>query len=142
MLWVKSFHIFFVVSWFAGLFYLPRLFVNHAMVQQEGEAGRATGERLLAMERKLLRFMTPLGVLALAFGFWLWLGYFRDSGAWMHAKLAVVTALVAYHGYCAKVLKDFEAGRNLRSHVWFRVFNELPVFLLLGAILLAVLKPF
>ena len=94
------------------------------------------------MERKLLRFMTPLGVLALVFGFWLWLGYFRDSGAWMHAKLVVVIALVVYHGYCAKVLKDFEAGRNLRGHVWFRVFNELPVFLLLGAILLAVLKPF
>jgi putative membrane protein len=142
MLWVKSFHIFFVVSWFAGLFYLPRLFVNHAMVQREGETGRATGERLLAMERKLLRFMTPLGVLALAFGFWLWLAYFPGAGAWMHAKLALVLALVAYHAYCAKVLKDFEAGRNLRSHVWFRVFNELPVFLLLGAILLAVLKPF
>lgn len=142
MLWVKSFHIFFVVSWFAGLFYLPRLFVNHAMVQQEGEAGRTTAERLLKMERKLFRFMTPLGVLALIFGFWLWIGYFWGTGAWMHAKLALVLLLVGCHAYCAKVLKDFEAGRNVRSHVWFRVFNELPVFLLLGAILLAVLKPF
>jgi putative membrane protein len=142
MLWVKSFHIFFVVCWFAGLFYLPRLFINQAMVQHEGEAGRTAAERLMKMERKLLHFMTPLGVLALVFGFWLWIGYFWGTGAWMHAKLVLVLLLVGYHAYCARVLKDFEAGRNVRSHVWFRVFNEVPVFLLLGAILLAVLKPF
>jgi protoporphyrinogen IX oxidase len=137
MLWVKSFHIFFVVSWFAGLFYLPRLFVNHAMADEA-----ATRERLLMMERKLFRFMTPLGVLAVVFGLWLWFGYFWGSGAWMHIKLLLVAILIAYHAYCGKLLRDFERGRNSRSHVWYRVFNEVPVFLLLGSIVLAVLKPF
>jgi len=137
MLWVKSFHIFFVVSWFAGLFYLPRLFVNHAMADDA-----ATRERLLMMERKLFRFMTPLGVLAVVFGLWLWFGYFWGSGAWMHIKLLLVVFLIAYHAYCGKLLRDFERGRNSRSHVWYRVFNEVPVFLLLGSIVLAVVKPF
>jgi len=137
MLWVKSFHIFFVVSWFAGLFYLPRLFVNHAMADEA-----ATRERLLMMERKLFRFMTPLGVLAVVFGLWLWFGYFWGSGAWMHIKLLLVAILIAYHAYCGKLLRDFERGRNSRSHVWYRVFNEVPVFLLLGSIVLAVVKPF
>ena len=137
MLWVKSFHIFFVVSWFAGLFYLPRLFVNHAMADDA-----ATRERLLMMERKLFRFMTPLGVLAVVFGLWLWFGYFWGSGAWMHIKLLPVVFLIAYHAYCGKLLRDFERGRNSRSHVWYRVFNEVPVFLLLGSIVLAVVKPF
>ena len=137
MLWVKSFHIFFVVSWFAGLFYLPRLFVNHAMADEA-----ATRERLLMMERKLFRFMTPLGVLAVVFGLWLWFGYFWGSGAWMHIKLLLVAFLIAYHAYCGKLLRDFERGRNSRSHVWYRVFNEVPVFLLLGSIVLAVVKPF
>jgi len=137
MLWVKSFHIFFVVSWFAGLFYLPRLFVNHAMADDA-----ATRERLLMMERKLFRFMTPLGVLAVVFGLWLWFGYFWGSGAWMHIKLLLVAILIAYHAYCGKLLRDFERGRNSRSHVWYRVFNEVPVFLLLGSIVLAVVKPF
>lgn len=136
MLWVKAFHIFFVIAWFAGLFYLPRLFVNHAMV-----GDKATTERLKLMERKLFRFMTPLGVLALGFGLWLWLG-FGISGGWMHAKLALVLLLAAYHAYCGKLLKDFAADRNIRSHVWFRWFNELPVFLLLGAVILVVVKPF
>ena len=137
MLWVKSFHIFFVVSWFAGLFYLPRLFVNHAMADDA-----ATRERLLMMERKLFRFMTPLGVLAVVFGLWLWFRYFWGSGAWMHIKLLLVVFLIAYHAYCGKLLRDFERGRNSRSHVWYRVFNEVPVFLLLGSIVLAVVKPF
>ena len=137
MLWVKSFHIFFVVGWFAGLFYLPRLFVNHAMADDA-----ATRERLLMMERKLFRFMTPLGVLAVVFGLWLWFGYFWGSGAWMHIKLLLVAILIAYHAYCGKLLRDFERGRNSRSHVWYRVFNEVPVFLLLGSIVLAVVKPF
>lgn len=136
MLWVKALHIFFVVAWFAGLFYLPRLFVNHAMVED-----KATAERLKLMERKLFRFMTPLGVLALGFGLWLWLG-FGIGGGWMHAKLALVLLLAAYHAYCGKLLKDFAADRNMRSHVWFRWFNELPVFLLLGAVILVVVKPF
>ncbi|MCK7500017.1 MAG: CopD family protein [Comamonadaceae bacterium] len=137
MLWVKSFHIFFVVSWFAGLFYLPRLFVNHAMADDA-----ATRERLLMMERKLFRFATPLGVLAVVFGLWLWFGYFWGSGAWMHIKLLLVVSSIAYHAYCGKLLRDFERGRNSRSHVWYRVFNEVPVFLLLGSIVLAVVKPF
>ncbi len=135
-LWLKALHIVFVVSWFAGLFYLPRLFVNHAMVDDE-----RTAERLLMMERKLFRFMTPIGALALGFGLWLWLGY-GVGGGWLHVKLLLTLLLVAYHAYCGKLLQDFSAGRNTRSHVWFRWFNEIPVLLLLGSVLLVVLKPF
>ncbi|MEW5887711.1 MAG: CopD family protein [Pseudomonadota bacterium] len=136
MLWVKALHIVFVVAWFAGLFYLPRLFVNHAMVEDA-----ATAQRLLLMERKLFRFMTPLAVLALAFGLWLWLGY-GIAGGWLHAKLALVLVLVAYHLYCGRLLKDFAAGRNRRSHVWYRWFNELPVLILFAVVILVVVKPF
>ncbi len=136
MLWVKSFHILFVVSWFAGLFYLPRLFVNHAMVTDA-----ATIERLTLMEGKLYRFMTPIGVLALVFGIWLWLGY-GFAGLWLHVKLALVAGLAAYHLYCGKLVKEFAAGKNTRSHVWFRWFNELPVLLLLVVTILVVVKPF
>ncbi|AVY93735.1 MULTISPECIES: CopD family protein [Microvirgula] len=135
-LYVKAFHLFFVVSWFAGLFYLPRLFVNLAMAEDGRER-----DRLLLMSGKLYRFMTPLGVLALAFGLWLWLG-FGFSGGWLHAKLTLVAGLVAYHGYCRKLLADFVAGRNARSHKWYRVFNEVPVLVLLACILLVVVKPF
>lgn len=135
MLWVKALHIIFVTSWFAGLFYLPRLFVNHAMV--EG----AVAERLTLMERKLYRFMTPLAVLALAFGLWLWLGY-GIGGVWMHAKLLLVAILVAYHLYCGKLLGDFALGRNTRSHVWYRWFNEVPVLVLVAVVILVVVKPF
>lgn len=139
MLWIKSLHIAFVVSWFAGLFYLPRLFVNHAMVED-----KATADRLLMMERKLYRFMTPLGALALVFGFWLWFGYGDRLaiGGWLHAKLVLVLLLVAYHLYCGKLLRDFGAGRNTRSHMWFRWFNEMPVLILFAVVFLAVLKPF
>lgn len=136
MLWVKSFHIIFVTSWFAGLFYLPRLFVNHAMVSDP-----ATIDRLKLMEHKLYRFMTPLAVLALAFGFWLWLGY-GFSGGWVYAKLALVTALVAYHLYCRKLMLDFQHDRNRHGHVWYRWFNELPVLVLFATVPLVVLKPF
>ncbi len=135
-LYVKAFHLFFVVSWFAGLFYLPRLFVNLAMAEDGRER-----DRLLLMSGKLYRFMTPLGVLALAFGLWLWLG-FGFGGGWLHAKLTLVAGLVAYHGYCRKLLADFVAGRNARSHKWYRVFNEVPVLVLLACILLVVVKPF
>lgn len=137
MLWVKSFHIFFVVSWFAGLFYLPRIFVNLAMVPAEG----AERERLLLMARKLYKFVTPIGLLAVAFGLWLWFG-FGFVGGWLHAKTTLVVILLGYHFYCGHLLKRFAAGRNVRSDVWYRFFNELPVFLLLAIILLAVLKPF
>ncbi len=136
MLWVKAFHIIFVVSWFAGLFYLPRLFVNHAMVTDA-----ATSERLKLMERKLYRFMTPLAVLALVFGLWLWLGY-GITGGWLHAKLALVAGLVVYHLYCGKLVKDFALDRNRRSHVFYRWFNEVPVLILTAVVILVVVKPF
>lgn len=137
MLWIKSFHIIFVTSWFAGLFYLPRLFVNHAMVNVDSEAA----ERLKLMETKLYRFMLPLAVLALGFGLWLMVGY-GITGAWMHAKLTLVLLLIAYHWYCGKLLKDFQANRNTRSHVWYRWFNEVPVIVLTLVVILVVVKPF
>ncbi|OQS46491.1 hypothetical protein B0T49_14270 [Chromobacterium violaceum] len=135
-LYLKALHIFFVVSWFAGLFYLPRLFVNLALAAEGDEYGR-----LLLMAKKLLRFMTPLGLLALATGLGLWLG-FGIAGGWLHAKLALVLLLVGYHGYCARLYADFAARRNRRSHIWFRVFNELPVLVLLAVVILVVVKPF
>jgi putative membrane protein len=136
MLWLKALHIVFVTSWFAGLFYLPRIFVNLAM--EENEVARA---RLLLMARKLYRFMTILAVPAILFGLWLWLGYgFR--GGWLHAKLALVIVLIGYHHGCGRLLKKFEAGGNTRSHVWYRWFNELPVILLFAFVILVVLKPF
>lgn len=135
-LYIKAFHLFFVVSWFAGLFYLPRLYVNLALAEPGKEY-----DRLLLMAYKLFRFMTPLAVLALALGLLLWLGY-GVSGGWLHAKLALVAVLVGYHGYCYKLLQDFVQQRNRRSHVWFRFFNELPVLLLLAVLILVVVKPF
>jgi len=142
MLWVKSFHIVFVASWFAGLFYLPRIFVNLAMVPPESVAER---ERLLLMARKLMRFTTMLMVPAVALGFWLWLGYGIGKGpgnGWMHAKLLIVALVLGYHHGCAVLLKRFNAGANRRGHVWFRWFNEIPVVLLLIAVVLVVVKPF
>jgi protoporphyrinogen IX oxidase len=136
MLWIKAFHIIFVTSWFAGLFYLPRLFVNHAMVSDQ-----ATLERLALMERKLYRFMFPLALLALGFGVWLWLGY-GFKGGWMHAKLALVLVLIAYHAYCGMLMKSLQQGTNHHSHVWFRWFNELPVLILFAVVILVVVKPF
>lgn len=133
---VKSLHLFFVVAWFAGLFYLPRLYVNLAMSETPAER-----ERLLLMSGKLYRFMTPLAGLALLLGLWLWFG-FGISGGWLHAKLLLVAGLVGYHFWCRKLLADFAAGRNRRSHRWFRVFNEAPVLVLLVVILLVIVKPF
>jgi len=138
MLWLKAFHIFFVVSWFAGLFYLPRIYVNLAMVGNDNSAER---ERLLIMSRKLYKFVTPIGALAVITGLWLWLGY-GFSGGWLHAKTTLVAGLVGYHFYCGSLLKSFTAGANLRSHVWFRVFNEVPVLVLLAVCILVVVKPF
>jgi protoporphyrinogen IX oxidase len=136
MLWVKAFHIIFVTSWFAGLFYLPRLFVNHAM-----ETNEAALARLALMEHKLYHFMMPLAVLALVFGLWLWLSY-GITGAWLHPKLVLVAGLVAYHLYCGKLMRDFKAGNNKRSHVWYRWFNEIPVIVLFFVVILVVVKPF
>ena len=141
MLWIKAFHIIFVTSWFAGLFYLPRLFVNHAMVLDAGAADAVTSERLKLMEQKLYRFMLPLAVLALIFGLWLWLGY-GISGRWMHPKLALVIALIGYHFYCGKLVSDFKNDNNKHSHVWYRWFNELPVLALTMIVILVVVKPF
>jgi putative membrane protein len=139
---VKSFHIVFIASWFAGLFYLPRIFVNLAMVPPGSDAERA---RLLLMARKLLRFMTIIAVPALALGLWLWLGFGIGMGpgsGWMHAKLLVVLAVMGYHHGCGVILKKFEANTMARSHVWFRWFNEAPVLMMLAAVILVVVKPF
>ncbi|MCK6408633.1 MAG: CopD family protein [Thauera sp.] len=136
MLTLKAFHIVFVVSWFAGLFYLPRLFVNHAMVEDA-----ATRERLAMMEAKLYRFMTPLGILAVGLGLWLWFGY-DFAGGWLHAKTLLVVFLIAYHLYCGRLMRAFAEGRNTRSHVWYRYFNEIPVLVLFVVVFLVVLKPF
>lgn len=136
MLWIKTFHLLFVISWFAGLFYLPRILVNLAM--EDNETSYA---RLLLMARKLYRFMTLLAVPALIFGLWLWLGY-GISGGWLHAKLVLVVVLIGYHHACGSLLKKFEQKRNTRSHVWFRWFNEIPVLALFATLILVVLKPF
>lgn len=133
---IKALHIIFVTSWFAGLFYLPRIFVNHAMVTDP-----ATIERLALMENKLYRFMTPLGILAVALGMWLWFG-FGVSGGWLHVKTTLVTFLIVYHLYCGRLMRAFAAGQNTRSHVWYRFFNEIPVLVLFACVFLVVLKPF
>jgi putative membrane protein len=134
---LKALHLFFVIAWFAGLFYLPRIFVNLALIPQSSEAERT---RLLVMARKLYRFMTPLGALALALGLWMWLGY-GIGGFWLHIKLLLVILLVVYNLYCGRLLRRFQTGENRRSPLWFRVFNEAPTFILLFIVLLAVLKP-
>jgi protoporphyrinogen IX oxidase len=137
MLWVKWLHIVFMVTWFAGLFYLPRLFVYHA---QAGDA--PSRERFKVMERKLYwGIMTPGGVLTVGFGLWLWFGWFGGSG-WIHAKAALSALLVAYHLWCGRLLADFAADRNRRSHVWYRWFNEFPTLVLFAAVFLVVFKPF
>ena len=142
MLWVKSLHIVFVASWFAGLFYLPRILVNLAMVAPQSQAER---ERLLLMAGKLLRFSTVLAVPALLLGLALWLHYGIGRGpgnGWMHAKLLVVLLAIGYHHACAAQLRRFREGRATRSHIWYRWFNEVPVLLLLAAVVLVVVKPF
>ncbi|MDA0190205.1 MAG: CopD family protein [Proteobacteria bacterium] len=138
MLIVKALHISLVIAWFAGLFYLPRIFVNLAMVDPASTLER---DRLLLMAGKLYRFMTPLGMLAVGLGFWLWFGY-GFSGGWLHLKTTLVLLLVAYHLYCGRLLRDFLAGRNARNHVWFRWFNEMPVLVMFAVVFLVVLKPF
>jgi len=135
-LWIKAFHIVFIASWFAGLFYLPRIFVNLAQ-----ETNNVATARLLLMARRLYRFTTMLAVPALVLGLWLWLG-FGIKGGWLHAKLALVILAIGYHHACGSILKKFEAGVNKRSHTWFRWFNEVPVVLLLLIVILVVVKPF
>jgi len=141
-LWVKAFHIVFVASWFAGLFYLPRLFVNLAMVPADSHAER---ERLLLMARKLHRFASLLMLVALALGLVLWLGYGVGRGPgqhWLHAKLLLVVAAIGYQHVCRRLMRDFERSANRRSDRWYRVFNELSVLLFAAIVVLAVVKPF
>ncbi|HJY75769.1 MAG TPA: CopD family protein [Burkholderiales bacterium] len=142
MLWVKALHIIFMVTWFAGLFYLPRLFVYHAQ-----STDRPSLERFKVMERKLFwGIMTPGGVLTILFGVWLWLGWFRgelgQTAGWLHAKIALVALLVGYHLWCWCLLRDFAADRNRRTHVWYRWFNEAPTLVLFATVILVVVKPF
>lgn len=137
MLWIKSFHIIFMVTWFAGLFYLPRLFVYHAISEDA-----PSRERFKLMERKLFYgIMTPGAVLTIAFGLWLWLGY-GFNGSWLHAKMALVAVLVAYHAFCGKIMVDFKHDRNRHGHVFYRWLNELPVLLLVAIIILVEVQPF
>ena len=140
MLWVKTFHIVFMASWFAGLFYLPRIYVNLAQTSEP-----AARQALLGMAQRLYRFMTILAVPAIGFGLWLYLGYGIGLGpgnGWMHAKLLLVVLIIAYHGVCKYYLSQFQNGTTKHSHVFFRWFNEAPVLLMLGVTALVVIKPF
>lgn len=142
MLWIKALHIVFVASWFAGLFYLPRIFVNLAAVPADSHAER---ERLLLMARRLYRFMSLLMIPAIAFGALLWLYYGIGRGpgnGWMHAKLLLVLVAIGYHHVCKALLKRFEASANTRSERWFRVFNEASVLVFAATVILVVVKPF
>ena len=136
MLWIKAFHIIFMVTWFAGLFYLPRLFVYHAM------ADDATSiDRFKIMERKLFfGIMTPGAILTLISGVWLWLEY-DFSGTWLHVKLLLVLVLIGYHCWCGKLLLNFKGDRNRHGHVFYRWFNEAPTVILVAVVILVVLKP-
>lgn len=137
MLWIKSFHIIAMITWMAGIFYLPRLFVYHANAED-----KISNDRFKIMERKLyFGIATPGMLLTLFFGFWLWLGY-GFSGNWLMLKLGLVALLVAYHVYCYKFLVDFKNDRNHKGHVFFRWFNEFPVFVIIGIVILVVVKPF
>jgi len=135
-MWLKAWHLIFMVTWFAGLFYLPRLFVYHAMTEDQ-----AGNERFKVMERKLYRFTTPWMILTLVFGIWMlydyaWAAY--GKMLWLHIKLGLIALLVAYHFYCGKLVKDFALDRNQRSHRWYRLFNEIPVPILVAVVILAV----
>jgi len=137
MLWIKAFHIIFMVTWFAGLFYLPRLFVYHAM-----STDKLSNDRFIIMERKLLfGIMTPGGILTIIFGIWLWLGY-GYNGTWLWLKILCVVALILYHIYCIKFFNQFKKNINTRSHIFYRWFNEVPVILLILITLLVVIRPF
>lgn len=139
-MWLKAWHLIFMVTWFAGIFYLPRLFVYHAMTDDA-----AGNERFKIMERKLYYFTMPWMLLTLLFGFWMlydyaWAAY--GSMLWLHIKLLLIAILVGYHFYCGYLVKVFASDRNHRTHVWYRWFNEIPVLILFAVVLLASLKPF
>lgn len=140
MIWVKAFHIIFMVAWFAGLFYLPRLFVNHAMSKNQ-----AINNQLMIMAQKLYQFITPWMILTLISGFWLLLDYaWMAYGTmwWLKIKIGLVFILVLYHFYCGTIIRKLSSGHDQRSHIWFRWFNEFPVFILFSVVLLAIGKPF
>lgn len=141
MLWLKAFHLIFMVTWFAGLFYLPRLYVYHAMSDDQ-----ISHERFKVMERKLFYgIMTPGMIITFIFGIWMLFDYawgMYSTMGWLHVKLALLIGLVIYHYYCFRYLQDFKFDRNQRSHVFYRWFNEVPVLFLLAIIILAVVKPF
>lgn len=140
MLWVKAFHIISVITWFAALFYLPRLFVYHAMSEDKPSI-----ERFKVMERKLYRgIMTPSMILAVVLGTWMvvdaWAFY--QTQYWLHAKLALIVPLLAYHFYCGRLVQIFKSDNNTRSDVFYRWFNEFPVLILIAVVILVVVKPF
>ena len=136
MLWVKAMHIIFMVTWFAGLFYLPRLFVYHAMADDD-----TSRERFKLMERKLYYgIMTPGAVLTILFGLWLWLGY-GFHGLWLDMKVFLVAILIGFHIYCGKLLIDFRHDRNRHGHVFYRWLNEFPALILVAVVILVVVKP-
>jgi len=143
MAWIKAFHLIAIVTWFAAIFYLPRLFVYHAMSNEEGD--QKANERFKIMERKLYRgIMTPSMIVVIALGIWLLtfnMSYYMSQG-WMHAKLTLVVLLVGYHHYCGYLLKQFRDDKNTRGHVFFRVFNEVPVFILIAVVILVIVRPF
>lgn len=139
MLWVKAFHVISMVTWFAGLFYLPRLFVYHAITDAADEAGR---ERFKVMEKKLFIIMTIGGALTAIFGVWLMSSGAWIGSGWLHAKLTLVALLIAFHLYCWKLVRDFKNDRNIRGHVFYRWLNEFPVLILITVVILAVVKPF
>lgn len=139
MLWIKAFHIIFLVSWFAGIFYLPRLFVNHAMTDNA-----EVKKQLEGMEYRLYRFITPFAILTLLLGLWLYFDYAQalyEHMYWLDIKLILITLLYVYHFYCGKIIRDFKAGNNTRSHVFYRWFNEFPVLILFTVVILVVVKP-
>jgi putative membrane protein len=139
MPWIKAFHLVFVASWFAGLFYLPRIFVNLAAVPADSHAER---ERLLMMARRLYRFASLLMLPALGLGLWLWLAYPQVPGGWLHAKIFFVLVVIGYHHACRSLLRKFEQFANVRSERWFRFFNEASVLLFTVIVVLVVVKPF
>ena len=137
MLWLKALHLIFMVTWFAGLFYLPRLFVYHAMSDDQTSL-----DRFKIMERKLFfGIMSPGMVLTLVFGLWLMFSGDYSGQLWLHIKLALIAILIVYHIYCGKLVSDFKHDRNTRSHVFYRWFNEFPVLILIAVVILAVLRP-
>lgn len=145
MLWIKAFHIIAVICWFAAIFYLPRLFVYHAMLEDKHGEDKSSSERFKVMQRKLYRgIMTPSMIATIVLGGWLLsfnLDYYLSQG-WVHAKLTLIVLLVVYHLYCGHLMRQFRDDENTRSHKFYRVFNEIPVFMLVAIVILAVVRPF